>query len=262
MKSPWIKLIAAAALALPTLAAKAEAAQIPVSGGPKELLITYRAEAADRPAFRAYLAGEGIAALRKLKQQGVLASCQILFNPFVQPSTWDAMTVMTFSSFEATGRWQEVERTMPGGLTAAGLKLAHPVYTYSADLEWEGAAADPGPAADHVFYVIPYTYKAADQYRAYVNGYVAPQVDGWVKEGVLSRYRIFMNRYPVGDPEPWDSLFVYDYRNLHDFGRRDEVTAKVRAPLRDNPTWKQLNDTKSTIRSESENTIASLVAEC
>lgn len=262
MSSSWLRSLALAATALPLLVANSNAAQLPVSGGPKELLITYRADPANRPAFRAYMAAKGIAQLRKLKQEGVLTNCQILFNPFVQPGTWDAITVMSFKTFEATARWQALERTMPGGLTPAGLKLARPTGTYSADLEWEGAAADQGPASDHVFYVIPYSYKTADQYRSYVNGYVAPQVEGWIKEGVLSRYRIYMNRYPVGDPEPWDSLFLYDYRNLTAFGNRDATTAKVRAPLRLDPAWKQLSDIKSTIRTEAENTIASLLAEC
>jgi hypothetical protein len=71
---------------------------------------------------------------------------------------------------------------------------------------------------------------------------------------VLGGYQIFMNRYPVG--RPWDSLFVYRYRNLEAFGRRDEVVAKVRATLVDKPEWKQFSDIKQTIRTESENTIA------
>jgi hypothetical protein len=262
MTFAWLRracLALALILTVPVLGgAPARAAQIAISGGPRELLIAYRAEPANRPAFRAYLQGEGAAQLEKLKREGVLKSYQILFNPFVQPATWDAMTVLSFNSFADTRRWQEIERTQPGGLTAAGLKLGKPVATYSADLEWEGDAGEPGPAADHVFYVIPYSYNTADQYRKYINGYLTPQVEGWMKEGVLSRYRIFMNRYPVGDP--WDALFIYEYRNLEAFGRREEVLDKVRGPLRTDPVWKQLNDTKSTIRTETENTLADLIA--
>jgi hypothetical protein len=236
------------------------ATENPVSGGPRELLITYRAEAAARPQFRRYLQSTFAARLQKLAREGVLKSYQVLFNPLVQPRTWDAMTVLSFNSYVDTRRWLEIERTSPGGLDAAGLKLAKPVGTYSADLEWEGAATPDGAPAEHVFYVIPYAYAAADQYRKYVNGYVIPQVEGWLADGALSRYRIYMNRYPVGDPEPWDSLFVYEYRDLESFGRRDEVTAKVRGPLRADPAWKQWNDIKSTVRTESENTIAELLA--
>ena len=252
--------VCAAVLALLSVAPSATAAENSVSGGPCELLITYRAEPAQRPEFRRYLQSTTAATLQKLQREGVLKHYQILFNPFVQPRTWDAMTVLSFNRFVDTKRWQEIERTSPGGLTAAGLKLAKPVGTYSADLSWEDSVADGGPPADRVFYVIPYAYAAADQYRKYVNGYVIPQVDGWLEDGVLSRYRIYMNRYPVGDPEPWDSLFIYEYRNLESFGRRDEVVAKVRVPLRADAAWKQWNDMKSTVRTESENTLAELLA--
>ena len=262
MTCRWINRLALASALLLPFATPSLAAQLPVAGGPRELVITYRAQPADRPAFRAYLQGEQIAALRKLKAQGVLKSCEILFNDFVQPSTFDAMLVMSFNRFEDTGRWLEIEKTMPGGLSAAGLKLAKPSGSFSADLEWDGAAAQPGAAGEHVFYVIPYTYKVADQYRSYVNGYVIPQTDGWIKEGALSRYRIFMNRYPVGDPDPWDTLFIYEYRSLADFGRREEVLNKVRGPLREVAAWKQLSDVKADIRSESENTIMNFLAAC
>jgi hypothetical protein len=244
-----------------SLCRPAMAAENPVQGGPRELLITYRAEPAARPAFRAYLLSKQVMELEKLEHEGVLERYQILFNPFVQPRTWDALTVLTFKSFVDTKRWQEIERTSPGGLSAAGLKLAKPVGTYSADLAWDNAAAaDAGPPADRVFYVIPYSYVSANQYRNYVNGYVIPQVENWLSEGALSRYRIYLNRYPVGDPEPWDALIIYEYRNLDSFGHRDEVSAKTRTELQANPAWKQLSDTKSQIRTESENTIAELLA--
>lgn len=228
-----------------------------VSGGPRQLLIAYRTEPTSRPAFRAYLAGHEAALLRKLERQGVLCGYQILFNPFVQPRTWDAMMVLSFGRFGDTRRWLDIEQRSPGGLDAQGLKLARPVSEYSADLLWQGDAADAGPTAGHIFYVIPYTYlTSVAQYEAYVSGYVIPQVQGWIKAGVLSRYRIYLNRYPVGDPEPWDALFVYEYRSLEDFGRRNEALAAVRQTLRADPNWTKLSQTKSGLRTEAENTIA------
>ncbi|WP_041586102.1 hypothetical protein [Terriglobus saanensis] len=226
-------------------------------GGPRQLLITYRCAAVDRPAFRSYLQDQEGAMLEKLKSEGVLKGYQILFNPFVTTGTWDAMTILNFSNYASTQRWKEIERKSPGGLSAAGLKLAKPIQTYSADLEWEGSDKAPGSASKRVFYVIPYNYNSLDQYKAYVDGYVIPQVQGWIKEGVLSRYSIYLNRYSVGDP--WDALFIYEYRDLEDFGKREETVAKVRGPLRNDPEWKHLNDIKATIRSETENTIAELI---
>jgi hypothetical protein len=245
-------------LGLSLLAAgTAAAAENAVTGGPRQLLIAYRTEPADRPAFRAYLGTHEAALLRKLERQGVLSGYQILFNPFVQPRTWDAMMVLSFNRFSDTRRWLDIEQRSPGGLDARGLKLAKPISEYSADLIWQGDASDPGPAAAHIFYVIPYTYLSSlGQYKAYVDGYVIPQLQGWLKAGVLSRYRIYLNRYPVGDPEPWDALFVYEYRSLEDFGRRDEAIAAVRQTLRADADWAKLSASKAGLRTESENTIA------
>ncbi len=240
---------------------RAAAAEEDVSGGPRQLVIAYRTEPADRPAFRSYLQHREARLLEGLKSQGILAGYQILFNPFVQPRTWDAMVVLSFERFADTRRWLDIERASPGGLSGEGLRLAKPVSEYSADLVWEKGSAGEGPADGHVFYVIPYTYLgSAAQYKAYVDGYVIPQLEGWIKAGVLSRYRIYLNRYPVGDPEPWDALFVYEYRSLEAFGRRDETIAAVRRTLQADPAWQKLSQSKSGLRTESENTIAEPLA--
>ena len=64
----------------------------------------------------------------------------------------------------------------------------------------------------------------------------------------------------IGDPKPWDVLFIYRYRDLESFGRRDEVSASVRGPLRLDAEWQRWSDIKSTVRMESENTSAERLA--
>jgi hypothetical protein len=233
---------------------RVQAQAVAETGGPLNILIAYRCEPANRPAFRAYLQHEALARLAKLKQQAILRSYQILFNSFVTPNTWDALMILRFTSYSDTQRWKDLERTAPGGLTATGLRLAKPVATYSADLPWEEEGGADASDRDSVFYVIPYEYSAADQYKKYVDGYVIPQVKGWLREGVLSGYRIYLNRYPVGPP--WDSLFIYQYRDLEAFGRREETVDKVRKTLVGDAAWKSWSDIKQSIRTESENTIA------
>ena len=229
-------------------------ATAPPAGGPLNLLISYRSEPANRPAFRAYLQQEGHARLEKFKHDGVLQGYLLLFNPVTNSGTWDALLMLSFARYADTRKWMDIERTAPGGLSAAGLRLAKPVDSYFADLQWHGGTADAATERDSIYYVIPYEYSNAGQYAKYVDAYVVPQVEGWMREGVLSSYRLFMNRFPTG--RPWDSLFIYQYRDLEAFGRRDEVVAKVRATLTDNPVWKQYSDIKQTLRTESENTIA------
>ena len=219
--------------------------------GPREILITYRCQPADRPAFREYLERDEIAMLEQLKRDGALKRYKVLFNPIVT-ETFDAMIVLDFASYDSTDRWLAIERKTPGGLTPAGLKLAKPLQTYLADLQWEGGNDQPG-SAKPVFYVIPYSYNSLDQYKAYIDAYLIPQVRGWIKEGVLNRYSLYLNRYPVGDP--WDSLFIYEYRDRESLGKREETIAKVRDGLKNDPVWKHWSDIKATIRSVSENTI-------
>lgn len=222
-------------------------------GGPRNLLITYRSTAANRPAFRQYLQGPASARFDALKKAGKIADYQFLFNWYNDALTWDAMAIIQFGDYADVAHWNTLEQTSPGGLDADGLALGQPVITVSADLQWEdGAAAAAG--SGRVFYLIPYEYRERAEYTRYVDGYVIPQLKGWMREGILSRYRIFMNRYPVG--ASWDALFVYEYKDLESFGRREPVIAKVRGPLRENPEWAALSAIKQQIRSESENVIA------
>jgi len=49
-----------------------------VAETPRNLIITYRCDPANRPAFRTYLLGEQRTALDKLKEQGAIERYQIL----------------------------------------------------------------------------------------------------------------------------------------------------------------------------------------
>lgn len=224
------------------------------SGGPLSLLISYRSEPANRPAFRTYLQKQGHARLERFKHDGVLKSYLILFNPVTSSGTWDALVILTFAHYADTRRWMDIERTAPGGLSPEGLRLAKPVDSYFADLRWQAATDEAATEHESIYYVIPYEYSNAGEYEKYVDTYVVPQVKGWMREGVLSSYRLFLNRFGTG--RPWDSLFVYQYRDLEAFGHRDETVSKVRQTLASDPAWKHYSDIKQTLRTESENTIA------
>lgn len=222
--------------------------------GPKSLLITYRAEASHRPAFRHFLAHHELARLAAWKRRGAIANYQILFNPVVTDNTWDAMLVLNFARFEDTAKWLAIERTSPGGLSPVGLSLGKPVSSYAADIDWEGGKGGATEDAGAIFYVIPYEYRAEAEYHRYIDGYVLPQIKGWMREGVLSGYRILMNRYPVG--KPWDSLFILRYRDLSSFGKREATIAKVRVELQSDPAWVKWNENKAGMRTESENVVS------
>ncbi len=228
-------------------------APVRAEGGPRNLLITYRSTPANRPAFREYLQGPASTRLEALKKAGKIEDYQFLFNWYNDALTWDAMAVIQFKDYADVAHWNKLEQTSPGGLDASGLALGQPVITVSADLQWE-AGDTVAAGSGRVFYLIPYEYRDRAEYTRYVDGYVLPQLKGWMKEGILSRYRIFMNRYPVG--ASWDALFMYEYKDIESFGEREPVIAKVRGPLREDPEWVALSAIKQEIRSESENVIA------
>jgi hypothetical protein len=242
---------------LAALVATPSLAQDELTDGPKTLIINYSADAAKRADFRQYMAGPFADKLSALRGEGKLAAYQVYYSWYPQPEVWDAMVVLHFPTYSAVEEWRAVERSRPGGLDAAGLALAKPKAVYSADLSWNKSVdnLDVG----EIYYVIPYEYREAAEYRSYVAGYVTPQFDGWIREGALSGYQIYMNRYSVG--APWDSLFIQRYRNFEAFGKRQHVLDKVRVGLRQQPEWMEWHKRKADIRSETENSIAELIAQ-
>jgi hypothetical protein len=251
----WIVALAVA-LSSPLAMISPASAQEELQDGPKSLVISYRSSVTNRAAFRRYLVANLAPRLRVLEAKGTLTGFRIYYSWYRQPNVWDAMVILHFSSFTAVTQWNAVEHSQPGGLDAAGLALADPVSSYSSDLSW---SRNPDEARDgEVYYIIPYEYRDAGEYRDYVKGYVVPQFDGWIDEGALTGYELYMNRFQTG--APWDSLFIQHYRDMPSFGRRAAVTDKVRARLRSDPDWKAWSDKKAGIRTETENSIAELIA--
>ena len=227
----------------------------PTATGPKSLVITYRCAPQKRAAFREFAAKGLTSQFDAWKKDGVFESYRFLFNWYVDADTWDMLAVLTFHEYEDLARWRSIERAMPGGLSAEGLAMASPVNTYSMDLTWEKHTASPDPSKS-VFFVIPYVYSpnSTADYTQYAAGYVIPQLDGWMKEKVLTGYSIYLNRYPTS--RPWQVLFLLEYRDMHSLGQREAVVARVRADLAHNPAWKELSDGKLKTRVEKETVIA------
>jgi hypothetical protein len=226
--------------------------------GPRILVIQYRAEARDRAAFHQYLLKEHATMLRRMRAEHLIADFRILFTWYRQPALWDAMVELRFDTMEQVAAWNRLEQTQPGGLSRAGLALAQPVLTSSADLAWSGARQEDTDTDTAVYYVIPYEYRNTAEYVNYAQAYIIPQYEGWLQDGALSGYEVLLNRYTVGDP--WDVLVVLRYRDINAYGRRQQVLEKVRATLKDNAEWQAYHKRKSDIRSETENSIAGLIA--
>jgi hypothetical protein len=220
--------------------------------GPKTVVISYRCSSTKRAALREQILKSALPRFEKWKTEGVLEQYRLLFNSFVDDDTWDLLAIIAFHEYNDVDRWRKIERSMPGGLTAEELSLASPLSTNSMDLSWWEAlpASEQSRVGESVFFVIPYVYSptSTEDYIKYLDGYVIPQTKGWMREGILSSYEIYLNRYPAS--QPWQALFVLQYKDWASFGQREKVVTKVRQELRQDPAWKALSDNKLQIRVE------------
>lgn len=252
MKSNLFRLIGACcAIALSCLAG-AVAAE-PHTASPLSLIVTYHTSVAHRAALRAELAGPGVRQFQQWRRQGVLKDYQLLFGRYADSDNLDAIALLTFAGPAELSRWKDIERTMPGGLTRAAQSLVDAVHSAPADLERSKRQGDTCAAS--VFMVIPYeTMIPAPEYLKYADGYVIPQMEGWMREGVLAHYGLYVDRYSAG--RPFSTMLILEYKNEAALGQREAVVAKVRAALKENPEWQAISDAKKHIRNEKQLVIA------
>ncbi|KXK55313.1 MAG: hypothetical protein UZ07_CHB004002134 [Chlorobi bacterium OLB7] len=156
--------------------------------------------------------------------------------------------VIQFDTYEQTDRWRKLERTNPGGLTSDLLKTITPATTYFADRKW--FQGKRGNQSDAIYVMIPYQWVDRGSYTAYIATYGIPQFDGWLKEGVLNSYGIFLNHHATG--APWDAYLLFEYKDASALGNREQVKQKVRAALKSDTAWNLIQSSKQTYRTEHE----------
>ena len=221
----------------------------PLQGPMKVLTIEVHTQPKHRVALRTYMQKTGLPTLERLKKEGVLGAYRVLFKRHVDHKTWDLFMLLEFPSAEAISRWRELERSMPAGLSPAALQLVTEIHTNPADRHFLGGtpAVKLKPDRPPVLMVIPYDYlTSASEYIQYVAGYVMPQTEGWIREGVLNQYQMLVGRHAVD--RVWSSLLILEYKDETAFGARERTTTKVRGVLKDDPAWKAISDNKSKIR--------------
>ena len=211
-------------------------------GPPVHLILTYRCPPPQRAAFRLFLNENGMRRFEHWKQDGVLQDYRVLFNWYVDADTWDAMAVLSFPSYDQVAKWHEIERVSPGGLPRDALEFAWPFNSYPADDAWSETAEPAADPTKLVYFSTAYEYSNLAEFRNFANSYLIPQYKGWMREGVLAGYDLYLTRYAQG--KKWQALVLLRYRDVEAFGRRDEAIAKVRAQLARDSSWKTMDEIK------------------
>lgn len=220
----------------------------PRAAAPLQLVITARVAPDQRLTLRRVMQTEGLARYADLKADGILSDYRIFFSRYVDTENWDMMSLLSFPDEAAAQHWKEVEERTPAGLPPAALALAREVSTSPTDRLRAQSAHTPARRGESVFVFLPYDYMVStDAYIQYVDAYVIPQAQGWLREGLLASYSMNIARY--GSARFWASLLILEYRDDRALGRRDAVMAQVRRELAEtNPEWKSVSENKKAVR--------------
>lgn len=232
------------ALALTSAARAASPVDNPFNSGMTSLVIEYKVAPANRPALHSHMQGEGLDQLERWKREGRLKGYKVLFGRYADAPVWDMLLLVNFADVAQAARWKEVERTHPAGLAPKALALVTAVESNPVDPWFEGGASK----ANGVYLVIPYDYLVStDKYVSYLEGYLLPQLKGWLGHGALSHYNMFIGRYAVA--RHWSALLVLEYNGEDGIAARERVTREVRATLAGkDAVWTEWSKDKSQIR--------------
>lgn len=218
-------------------ASKAETASVETDTGPAFALITQPAGLTAPADYTAQLsaakkAGATILLLRS--------------KPSVEgPVGFASLAVVEFPNGAAYDAWSK----------ESGAKLGKDLILRRADLlvDARAKAADPKAA-----YVVSH-YEALlspEDYTAYTKAYIAPNMEGQKKGGVMTGYAMYYEREPVPGIKGNRTILVKQYVDEAAFGRSEAIKEKNKLELLKDPEWKKINDTKDTMRKDISGTLA------
>ena len=114
--------------------------------------------------------------------------------------------------------------------------MAWPLNSYAADLVARESGEAPLDPAHTVYFVATYDFPTRAAYREYATAIAIPVAKAFLHEGDVLGYSVFANRYTGG--KRWQGLLVLEYKDPDAFSRRDDVLARIRTQLRNDPAYK------------------------
>jgi hypothetical protein len=222
------------------------------------LVIFYHCDPQMRGDLREALKGGLSKRLEAMTRTGQVARFQVLMSRYVDSEGFDAAALIQFADLAGLSAWGAVELNSAAGLPPKGLHGVR-IQSVPVDLKRWAIAASPSIGRP-TYLVVPYEYLVSkSEYLAYLDSYTLPQFAGWMEEGVLAEHQIYLAQYPAG--RSWSALIVLAYRDDQALSRRESVTEKVRARLREVPEWKAVSDNKAKVRVEKAPVVADLIAQ-
>ena len=232
------------------LASLSPSAQV-LGNGPTTIVITYKSPIEKRAAFRALMETTGVRQFEQWKKDGVFQDYQVLATSFSaeQVGRFDMTVLLEFASYVDVSRWKEIDRRMPGGLSAEALALGAPDTTTVAYPIGRGAAKARNPSKAAYVLGLYEIEVAPGAYTKYAKGYVEPQLQGWMAAGAMTGYAMYQS-HPYQRPAlaPWTFLLVLEYTDMMALADSDAIKDKVRIGLEKNPSWKAFSDNKASMR--------------
>ena len=178
------------------------------------------------------------ALLADWRETGLVSDAFLLDSTTGKPAAFSATAVLEFPNEASLSRWQAV------GAVNLGADLVVTPVTRLARGE-----TFPRDSTKATFLVAEYDVKVdAAAYKAYVDGYVAPEMEAMRLKKVLTSFFVYVPKDPTN--APWQSILLMEYRDEVAYGRREDVMKATRTSLMSDATFKQLSDTKSSIRTE------------
>lgn len=253
---------AAAVISLLNLCVLSSVAAAPEAAPPTDtVVIMYRCTPSDRPLLRRKALATIAPRFEKWKRSGVLAGYRLLFNSLVDEKSWDMLVIIRLGDFHGINRWRNIERTFPGGLSGAELRVISPTSDFVMDTVQLTETAE-GIHHPGVFLVIPYVFSPTPvgKYVKYARGYVIPETEGWLKRGNISGYGLYVNQfYP---DSPVQALLIIEYKDVDALAHREQVVEETREALSHDPVWKSWSELKGQghMRVEKQSAIAEQLA--
>lgn len=191
------------------------------------------------------------AQLAAWKKSGAVTNA-LLLKQFDGPDKpgWSQLAVLDFADEAAYVKWK----------AGAAARLGPDVIASRADILTD--KAKPGrDSSKAVFVATRYeSLVTPAQYQEYTDAYIEPNMANQKFSGIMTRYTMYLDREANGGLAKPKAVLVTEYADDAAFARKSAVKDAYKKALLDtHPQWKQINDTKTQIRTDLDETLARAV---